>query len=104
MNVEVYWSPSCPHRAAVEEIVKKALSEAGVDVPVTYIEVTGPEDAKTKRCLGSPTIRVDGLDVEYGNREPDETTPGCRYYNTPEGWVPLPPKGMIVRALSTASR
>ena len=48
------------------------------------------EDAKTKRFLGSPSIRVNGIDVEYGDREPDEYQAGTRYYNTPQGWKPFP--------------
>ena len=31
------------------------------------------EDALEAKCLGSPTIRVNGFDVEYQEREPDET-------------------------------
>ena len=46
--------------------------------------------------------RVNGFDVEYAEREPDETTAGCRYYATPEGWKPLPSRGMIVRAINVA--
>ena len=53
-------------------------------------------------CIASPTIRIDGLDVEYQEREPEERSAGQRYFNTPAGWKPYPEVGMIVRALEAA--
>ena len=44
----------------------------------------------------------DGVDVEHAEREPAETSPSCRYYNTLAGWKPLPEKGMVVRAIQRA--
>jgi hypothetical protein len=84
-------------------IVEGAVKEAGVDAPVTVVPVLGFEDAKEKRCFGSPTIRVDGTDIEYGDREPEEYTAGCRYYNTADGWKPVPGAGMVLRAIREAA-
>ena len=50
----------------------------------------------------TPTIRVEGLDIEHADREPPETSPNCRYYNSPAGWRPVPDKGMLVRAIEHA--
>ena len=44
-------------------------------------------------------IRVDGIDVEYGDREPDEYQAGTRYYNTPEGWKPYPHARLIANTI-----
>jgi hypothetical protein len=41
------------------------------------------EEAIAARCIASPTIRVDGLDVEYMEREPEERSAGLRYFSTP---------------------
>jgi hypothetical protein len=90
------------HWDAVRAVLKEAMEEAGVDVEVTESVIRDDEDAIAVRCIGSPTIRIDGFDVEYMEREPDERSAGLRYFNTPAGWKPVPEKGMIVRALARA--
>ncbi len=77
----------------------EAMREAGVDGAPEVVEVNSFEDAKLVRSFGSPTIRVEGIEIEYWEREPEEFTSGCRYYSSPEGWKPLPHKGLIVGAL-----
>ena len=103
MRIEVYLSRSCGHGDATREIVDSALEEADADsAEVTFHQIDSPEEARARKMLGSPTIRVNGVDVEYGDREPDETSAGCRYYATPDGWKPVPATGMVVRALTVA--
>ncbi len=104
MKVEVYVSPSCSHREQAGAIVSEALTDAGQSVPVETISVGDYEEAKSRRMFGSPTIRVDGMDVEYGEREPEEFTTGCRFYNTPDGWKPLPRKELVQRGIESALR
>lgn len=67
--------------------------------PVREVTVRDDDEARAARCIGSPTIRVDGFDVEYVEREPAERTAACRYFNTADGWQPLPERALIVRAL-----
>jgi len=104
MRVQVFTSPLCSHREAALEIVRESLMESGLESDVEEIEVLNFEHAKELRCFGSPTVRIDGVDVEYGNREPEEFTSGCRYYNTPEGWKPVAPKNAVTGAIARASK
>lgn len=90
------------HWDKVRAVLKEAMEDAGVDVPVAESIIRGDEEAQEARCIGSPTIRINGLDVEYVEREPEERSSGVRYYNTPAGWKPVPEKGMLVRALKKA--
>ncbi len=69
---------------------------------VSYTEVSSNEDATAKRFLGTPSIRVEGVDVEYGERAPEEVQLGTRYYNTPEGWKPYPHPRLIANAILQA--
>jgi hypothetical protein len=39
------------------------------------------------------------VDVEYGEREPDEYQAGTRYYNSPAGWKPFPHARMIANII-----
>ena len=86
----------------IRAVLKEAMAEAGVDAEVKESTIRDDEEAMAVLCIGSPTIRINGLDVEYMEREPDERSAGVRYYNTPAGWKPVPEKGMIVRALQKA--
>lgn len=86
----------------VRSVLKAALEEAGVDAQVQETVIRADEESIDAKCIGSPTIRVDGFDVEYMEREPEERSAGVRYFNTMAGWKPVPEKGMIVRALARA--
>jgi hypothetical protein len=103
MRIDVYMSRGCGHEEAVRQIIDEALEEANATgTEVTFVQVDSPEEARAKKVFGSPTVRVNGMDAEYAEREPEETAVGCRYYATPEGWKPVPPRGMIVRAINVA--
>jgi hypothetical protein len=100
VRIELFVGSNEPLTAESQALIEEAASEAGVtDLELVTTEVSSQDDAKDLRCLGSPTIRVEGRDVEYGEREPPETTNGARYYSTTEGWQRLPTRGMIVFAI-----
>jgi hypothetical protein len=103
MKITLMLSESCSHKDTARELLKEALEETGTEAEIEEVLVRTDEDAKNANVIGSPTIRVEGVDIEYADREPDESSNGCRYYNTPAGWKPFPEKGMIVRALERAS-
>lgn len=68
MKIEVFYFDGCPnHRPAVER-VKEILREEGVAVEVFELEVPDPATAQAVGFLGSPTIKIDGLDVESSAR------------------------------------
>ena len=99
MKIEFMYSKSTGRGKEAEEALKQAIEATELNVDIVYTEVTDSEDAKTKKFLGSPSIRVDGIDVEYGDREPDEYQAGTRYYNTPAGWKPYPHAKLIANTI-----
>jgi hypothetical protein len=103
MRIEIFGARNAPQLEQTRALVDEALAEAGGgDAEVEIIAVEGPEDARAKKSFGTPTVRVNGMDVEYAEREPEEYSAGGRYYATPEGWKQQPAKGMIVRAIAAA--
>ena len=102
MKIEFGYSKSTGIGKEADEAMKQAIEATGVAAEVSYIEVTDSEDAKAKKFLGSPSIRVNGIDVEYGEREPDEYQAGTRYYNTPQGWKPFPHARLIANTILEA--
>ncbi len=100
MKIDFYYSKANGRTKEAEEALAQALEATDLEASVvTYIEVLDSEDAKAKKCLGSPSIRVNGVDVEYGEREPDEYQAGVRYYNTPQGWKPYPHARLIANTI-----
>ncbi len=99
MKIEFLYSKATGRSADAEEALKLALEATDQNIEVVYTEVDGTEDARDKKFLGSPSIRVNGIDVEYGDREPDEYQAGTRYYNTPQGWKPFPHARLIANTI-----
>ncbi len=99
MKIEFLYSKATGRSAEAEEALKLALEATDENIEVVYTEVDGTEDARDKKFLGSPSIRVNGIDVEYGDREPDEYQAGTRYYNTPQGWKPFPHARLIANTI-----
>ncbi|CAB4708809.1 unannotated protein [freshwater metagenome] len=94
----LYWDgcPSHPEALALLEDVMRSLE---IDEPVSVVEVTSDADAHRLAFPGSPTIRVDGHDVDPigSNGRPALT---CRIYRTPEGKIsPVPSRRQVEEAL-----
>jgi hypothetical protein len=103
MRIQIYGDDREPVLEATKTLVDEAVAQAGItDAEIEVIPVRSDDEAKALRSLGAPTIRIDGFDAEYAEREPPETTFGARFYSTPEGWQRLPERGMIVFAIKEA--
>ena len=99
MRVEVLFVPGCPNYEAAVERVKKVLAFEALKVEVHDIPVNTSEDAIALMFPGSPTIRIDGDDVEL-----DQTnTPGltCRLYANRTG---VPSEETLRHAVLRAKR
>ncbi len=55
--------------------------------------------AAAHRSPGSPTIRVDGRDIDPTYEDAGDYTPPCRLYRTPNGLEGVPPRQLIEAAL-----
>jgi len=102
VKITLMLTENCSHHDQARAVLNEAIAETGVDAEIEETQVRTDEEAHNAGVIGSPTIRVEGLDVEHGDREPPETSPNCRYYNSPTGWLPVPDKGMIVRSIESA--
>lgn len=101
--VEILYFEGCPNHHAARELVERIATEEGLEVDLRLVEVTSPEDAERLRFLGSPTVRVNGLDVEPGANERGSFALACRVYRTAAGFSGCPPDD-CVRAPLVATR
>ncbi len=66
------------------------------------IDATDPTVAASHRFPGSPTIRVDGVDIDPGFVDPGDYTPRCRLYQTSGGVARIAEPDWIEAALRSA--
>ena len=68
----------------------------GIDAEVEEIEIRDHDDARRAEFLGSPTVRIDGRDIDPGARGRTDYGFGCRRYGTSG----VPPRDLIEVAFS----
>ena len=75
------------------------LAERGVGSEIEVHEVRSDEEARALGFPGSPTIRIDGRDVDEAGSA-GRAALSCRIYRLPDGRVsPLPTREQIEEAL-----
>ena len=64
MRVQLLYIPGCPNHAPAAERLHRLLTDQGVASAIEEIEVPDLSAARELAFVGSPTIRIDGEDVE----------------------------------------
>jgi hypothetical protein len=80
MKIEVLYFDGCPNHKPAVERVQQLLREEGVSAEVVEVNVSDESIARKVGFLGSPSIRVNGLDVEPEARAAHECGMMCRTY------------------------
>jgi hypothetical protein len=81
MRIEVLCFNGCPNYSPALERLRKILSEEGLVVDVSAIEVKDASIAEALQFIGSPTIRIDGPDIETEARSSSGVEFACRRYS-----------------------
>jgi hypothetical protein len=103
MKVELLYFDGCPSYERLLPRLRELVAEADPGAGVELRRVETIVEAERERFLGSPTVRVDGRDVDPGAGERGDFGMKCRLYKTAEGLGPLPPDTWIRESLSRAS-
>ena len=88
--VELLWFQDCPNHEKARQLLLEVFQGNGQRVDFRDVDASDPDVATATRFAGSPTIRVDGIDVEPGFEDPGDYTPRCRIYRTPSGFSDIP--------------
>lgn len=101
-RVELLYREGCPSWPQALEQLRAQMSALGLEPGrVEVVEVGSDARAAQLGFPGSPTIRVDGRDVQPVPDEPAALT--CRVYRTRDGRVsPLPDPADVADALRAA--
>jgi hypothetical protein len=101
--VEVLYVQDCPHYPATLAVVQRVVAELGIVAEVRSTLVLDQAAAEQARFAGSPTVRVDGRDVEPGSEPAAEIVVGCRLYRLEHRFAGQPAEGWVRAALLWAA-
>jgi hypothetical protein len=107
-RVELLFWEGCPSHPAALADLRAAMAELDLDPDaVTVREVDTDAGAERERFVGSPTIRIDGADVQAPGGEPVGLT--CRIYRRRDGRIsptpdPADVRDALRRAIATRSQ
>lgn len=102
-HVELLWFSDCPNHGAARRMLEEVIAEVAPGTTIRAVDATDPVTAERVRFPGSPTIRVDGRDIDPTYSDPGDYTPRCRLYRTSAGLRGLPERRWLVDALSAGT-
>ena len=99
MRIEVLYVPGCPNYQPTLERVKGVLTSESVADQIRDVPVSTEAEAEALLFPGSPTVRVNGKDVETKLT----ASPGlaCRLYSNGKG---IPPEDLVRSAIMEAKQ
>ena len=100
MTIEVLHWEGCPSLDETLGLLDSVLRERGLDAEIHVRHVATQEEADAAGFHGSPTVLVDGRDVDPLGASTQRVALACRIYHLPDGRVsPVPSRTMLEEAL-----
>ena len=101
--VEILYFDGCPNHEPAVALVERIDRELGTNADVRLVNVPDHEAANRLRFLGSPTVRVDGVDVDPLTTQRSDYALSCRIFSTDHGPAGQPEERWVRDALATAA-
>ncbi len=95
-QVRVVYFEGCPNHEPIVDLVQSVADALKIPVNIEHVKVETEADARREKLLGSPTVLVNGEDLEPDARMRSNYAMSCRVYNGPNG---LPDRAMVAAAL-----
>ncbi len=102
MNIEVFWFEDCPNHHAARELLEDVLADHSVEAEISLVEVPDLSTGERVKFAGSPTIRINGVDIDPSYEDTGDYTPRCRVYLTSDGFKGVPERAWIEDAVVAA--
>ncbi len=102
MKIEFLYFEGCANYNMALILLRKILKEEGIESPVEMIQVKSDEMAEELEFPGSPTIRINGKDIEKIYQAPLKlgTSQKCRVYEDNGTLKGVPPEEWICNAIT----
>ena len=99
MRIDFLFWRGCPSHPEARDLLSEVLEARGIEADVVEREVTTNDEALELAFPGSPTIRVEGRDVDPVGAAARPSL-SCRIYHLPDGRVsPVPSREQLEEAL-----
>jgi len=102
MKIELFYFGGCPSYIEAINNVREALRLEGIAGDVELVPVETEAAAQTNRLIGSPTVRIDGRDLEGAKADESGYGLGCRIYQDEQSTAGWPSVALVRRALRHA--
>jgi hypothetical protein len=102
MKVELLHIRDCPNTEPARMLLRETLRELGQADEISELEVSDPAQADVLNFPGSPTIRVNGIDVDTTLPQQNSYGLSCRTYLIGGKLRGLPAREMIRNAIQSA--
>lgn len=103
VRIEILAREDCDSRGMAINVVERAVAETGVPAQVEVIDVGSLAQAELLRFPGSPTVRVDGKDVDRQWIETSDVSLDDRVYRTGRGLAGWPDAQWVREAILLAA-
>ena len=97
MKIDLLYFDGCPAWQNGLENLKSALAREGMEAEINLVRVGDDAEAAKMKFLGSPSFRVDGMELWSEQRENYNLS--CRVYPTPAGLRGAPTVEMLQEKL-----
>jgi len=102
VHIQFLYFDGCPSHEKALARLRQVMAAEGVSAPIAITQVETDEQAETWHFTGSPTILIDGQDIDPPPVEAQSALT-CRVYILPDGrYSPLPAPETIRKALRAA--
>jgi len=99
VNIGIFFIEGCPCVSAITDYIKEVLAEESVDADISLILIETPEDARRLQFTGSPTVRINGMDIESNMQATKDYGLRSRHYYINGKILDCPTKSMIRDAI-----
>lgn len=103
VRVELLHIDGCPGSEALIPRLRRLLDDEGIGAAIEMREIGNGAEAERERFLGSPTVRIDGEDVDPGAAGREDFGFKCRLYRDRGETSNSPPEEWIRSALRASS-
>jgi hypothetical protein len=103
-RIELLYLDGCPNHQPLHARLRELVSAHDLQATIVPVRVGSGAEARARRFLGSPSVRVDGVDVEPGAAQRTDYGMKCRLFFTPQGLRGMPDEAWMLAALERARR
>lgn len=101
MRIDFFYFEECPSHEQALERLRKVLVEERIEAEISVVQVETEEEARDLKFIGSPTILIEGRDIDPPLEQPNYALT-CRVYQLEDGRIsPLPSEEMIRNTIKT---